>query len=55
LADLPSSWQVRALSAMLLARSQRQVDTERVAAFAKRLAGVRVVCCALAHVPFDGL
>jgi hypothetical protein len=26
---------------MLLARSQRQVDTERVAAFAKRLAGVR--------------
>jgi hypothetical protein len=33
--------QVRALSAMLLARMQRQVDTERVAAFSKRLSGVR--------------
>lgn len=33
--------QIRSMSAMLLARAHRQVDTERVAAFAKRLAEVR--------------
>lgn len=32
--------QARSLSTMLLARSHRQVDTERVAAFAKRLSAV---------------
>ena len=39
---LATATQARSLSTMLLARSHRQVDTERVAAFAKRLSAVRL-------------
>lgn len=41
--------QVQTHTRMLLARSQRQVDTSRAAAFAKRLSAVRAPCNVRVH------